>query len=91
MSQECSTLDREHGSLEEPLRNALRVVLQGQEAVRFVEAAKEDVLNERVDIPTLQRLMNLVLLKVYHDQHAAAQESDKKRSNPDAAPVYRAG
>jgi hypothetical protein len=91
MKQDCSTLDREQGSLDEPLRKALRVILQGQDAARFVETAKEDVLHERADIPTLKRLMNLVLLKVYHDEVAAGQPSDDQRSNQDeAASVYRA-
>jgi hypothetical protein len=92
MAQDCSALDREQAPLDEPHRKALRVILQGQEAFRFVAAAKEDVLHERADIPTLQRLMNLILLKVSIDEVAAAQQSDKQRSVPDdAAPVYRAG
>ena len=92
MAQDCSALDRGQTSLDESHRKALRVILQGQEAFRFVAAAKEDVLHERADIPTLQRLMNLILLKVSIDEVAAAQQSDKQRSVPDdAAPVYRAG
>lgn len=92
MAQDCSALDREQAPLDESHRKALRVILQGQEAFRFVAAAKEDVLHERADIPTLQRLMNLILLKVSIDEVAAAQQSDKQRSVPDdAAPVYRAG
>jgi len=92
LAQDCSALDRGQTPLDEPHRKALRVILQGQEAFRFVAAAKEDVLHERADIPTLQRLMNLILLKVSIDEVAAAQQSDKQRSVPDdAAPVYRAG
>lgn len=92
LAQDCSALDREQAPLDEPHRKALRVILQGQEAFRFVAAAKEDVLHERADIPTLQRLMNLILLKVSIDEVAAAQQSDRQRSVPDdAAPVYRAG
>jgi hypothetical protein len=92
MKQDCNTLDREQGSLEEPLRKALRVILQGQDAARFVETAKEDVLHERADIPTLKRLMNLVLLRVYQDEAAARQPSDNQRSTlDDAASVYRTG
>ncbi|MEI6972984.1 MAG: hypothetical protein WCL44_15880 [bacterium] len=89
--QDCNILDRESGSLDESQRKALRVILQGQDAARFIENAKEDVLHERADIPTLQRLMNLVLFMVHYDQKAATQESDYIRSDPDAAPVYRAG
>jgi hypothetical protein len=87
---DCRMLDLERSSLDESHRKALRVILQGQDAVRFVEAAKEDVLHDRADIFTLQRLMNLVLFKVHHDKEAAVRASDKQRSDPDA-PVYRAG
>jgi hypothetical protein len=90
--QDCRLLDREESSLDETQRKALRVILQGQDAARFVESAKEDVLRELSDIPTLKRLMNLVLLKVYHDEVSTAQPSDNQRSNlDDAASVYRAG
>ncbi len=89
---DCSMLDREQSSLDESQRKALRVILQGQDAARFVEAAKEDVLHERADIPTLQRLMNLVLFKVSHDDLTATKLSDNQGSvSDDAAPVYRAG
>jgi hypothetical protein len=89
--QDCSVLDLERSPLDESQRKALRVIFQGQDAARFIENAKEDVLHERAEIPTLQRLMNLVLFMVHYDQKAAMQESDYIRSNPDAAPVYRAG
>ena len=92
MEEDCAMLDREQGSLDEMQRKALRVILQGQDAARFVEEAAEDVLHERADIPTLKRLMNLVLLKVYRDEVAAGQPSDNQRSTlDDAASVYRAG
>jgi hypothetical protein len=92
LSHDCSMLDREQSPLDEIQRKALRVILQGQDAARFVESAKEDVLHERADISTLQRLMNLVLFKVYHDEVATAPQSDTQRSErDDAASVYRAG
>ncbi len=90
MAQDCSIFDREQNILDEKQRKALRVILQGQDAVRFVEAAQKDVIREQADIPTLLRLMNLVLFKVYHDEVAASQPSDNQGSNPnDKAPVYR--
>ncbi|OGU09601.1 MAG: hypothetical protein A2X82_07630 [Geobacteraceae bacterium GWC2_55_20] len=92
LAHDFGLLDREQSRLDEMQRKALRVVLQGHDAGRFVESAKEDVLNERADIPTLLRLMNLVLFKVFHDQATAVNTSDNQRSDPDdAAPVYRAG
>jgi hypothetical protein len=92
MVQDCRSLDLEQEPLDETQRKALRVLLQGQDATRFVEAVKEDVLHEKADIQTLQRLMNLLLFKVSHDQHSFAQESKTQRSNlDDPTPVYRAG
>jgi hypothetical protein len=89
---DCSILDREQSLLDEKQRKALRVILQGRDAVGFAKAAKEDVMQERADIITLQRLMNLVLFKVHHDEVAAADSNDNQRSYlDDATPVYRAG
>ncbi len=91
MIQECRMLDREQGRLDEALRKDLRAILQGRDAAGFVEAAKDDVLNEQADIPTLQRLMNLVLLKVHHDEIMSAHPSQTQGSNLDeATPVHRA-
>jgi hypothetical protein len=92
MKQDCETLDRTQGTLDEAERKALRVILQGNDATGFVEEAAQDVLHERADIATLKRLMNLVLFKVHHDQAAASESTDNQRSIPDdAASVYRAG
>ena len=92
MKEDCGSLDREQGGLDEMQRKALRVILRGQEAARFVEEAKEDVLHERADIVTLQRLMNLLLFNVHIDQTTAAKLSDNQRSDQDdAAPVHRTG
>ncbi len=69
--EDCRAFDREPLVMDELQRTALRDILQGQDAARFVENATEDVLHERADIPTLQRLMNLIVLKVYQDQAPA--------------------
>ena len=85
---ECARLDRQAAELDEPLRKALLLVLQGQSVDQFLVAVRQDILLEQADIPTLQRLMNLLLLKVHHDQ----QQAMTRRSELDAAaPVYRAG
>lgn len=85
---ECGLLDQQAAELDEPLRKALLLVLQGQSADQFLAAVRQDILQEQADIPTLQRLMNLLLVKVHHDQ----QQTMTGRSEPDAAaPVYRAG
>jgi hypothetical protein len=91
LAEECSIFDREHASLNEEMRKALLVTLRGQQAFRFIETAKEDVMQEHADIPTLKCLMNLILLKVYHDESAASHSTDHQRSDLNVAPVYRAG
>ncbi len=91
MIQDCRMLDREQGRLDEALRKDLRAILQGRDASGLVEAAKDDVLSEQADIPTLQRLMNLVLLKVHHDEIMSAHPSQIQGSDlDDATPVHRA-
>lgn len=85
---ECGLLDQQAAELDEPLRKALLLILQGQSVEQFLAAVRQDILQEQADIPTLQRLMNLLLVKVHHDQ----QQTMTGRSEPDAAaPVYRAG
>jgi hypothetical protein len=89
LHQECSGLDRE---ADEPVRTALRAVMQGQDAACFVEVATDDVLSERADVATLKRLMNLLLLTVHHDQVRSTQGYENQRSaQDDAASVYRTG
>jgi hypothetical protein len=89
---DCSTLDRAQSKLDDSQRKALRVILQGQEAARFVMTAKEDVVHEQADTVTLQRLMNLLLFNVHHDHSMNRSQFDNQGSNrDDAAPVYRAG
>ena len=90
LAKECIILDRELDSLDERMRKALLVILKGQEASRFVEVVKEDVLHERADIPTLKCLMNLILLNVYHKEATASHQIDNQRSCLDVTPVYRA-
>ncbi|MEI6215255.1 MAG: hypothetical protein WCP10_14210 [Desulfuromonadales bacterium] len=92
LDHDCRTLDRESGALDQQQRMALRVVLQGDDASRIVESARQDVLNDQADISTLLRLMNLVLLTVYHDSVADFPLPDSNRSTKsDSTPVYRAG
>jgi hypothetical protein len=91
LAEDCRNLDQGgESSLDEVQCTALRAILQGQDAARFVEMAKEDILRERADIPTLKRLMNLLLFTVHHDEISAQRTTDMQRSHTDAAPVYRA-
>lgn len=85
---DCRSLEQQAAELDEPLRKALLLTLQGQGADQFLAAVRPEILQEQADIPTLQRLMNLLLVKLHHDH----QQATTQRSVPDAAaPVYRAG
>lgn len=91
LTQECRMLDQQRTALDEAHRKGLLAILQGEQASRFVKAAHDDVLHDRADIPTLKRLMNLILIKVHLDETSIAKSTDNQRSEPDGAPVYRAG
>lgn len=92
MKHDCELLSREHSRLDESQRKALRVILPGEDAERFVQDATQDVLHDRADIATLKRLMNLVLFTTHHEALTASKPSDRQRSNlNDASSVYRAG
>lgn len=90
--QQCCQLDQAATELDEPLRTALRLILQGQDCDGFLSMIKQDVLQDRADLGTLQRLMNLVLLSVHHEgQQAARPDRTGGNGRHDATPVYRAG
>jgi hypothetical protein len=91
LAQDCSRLDRELDQMDENQRKAMNVILQGQDAERFIKTAKNEVLHEQADISTLQRLMNLVLFMVHHGQATALHSTENQRSDRNGAPVYRAG
>jgi hypothetical protein len=92
MEQDCDALNREQAALEEDQRKALRVILPGEDAARFVRDATQDVLHERADVATLKRLMNLVLFTTHHDALTEVKPTAKQRSNQyDATSIYRAG
>ncbi|HEY4743848.1 MAG TPA: hypothetical protein VIH45_04260 [Desulfuromonadaceae bacterium] len=91
LADQCRLLDRAAGELDEPLRKALRFTLQGQEAGSFLDTVRQDVLQERADLPTLRRLMNLVLLTVCCDGNRQTDETNTRECPDDAAPVHRAG
>jgi hypothetical protein len=90
LEDECRRLDQESSGLDDEVRKALRFTLQGQGAARFLASIKEDVLLEKADVTSLQRLMNLILLTVSINERQIAQESTVARSDQeDATPVHR--
>ena len=92
LCQDFGMLGKENGLLDESQRKALHVILQGKDAGSLVEAAKDDVLQDQADIPTLQRLMNLILFKAHHDSIKSALPSENQTSKHDyETSIYRAG
>ncbi len=87
LQSQCRLLDQQSDQLDETVRKALRLTLQGQDADSFLSAIRQDLLQERADIPTLQRLINLLLVTVNHQQPSTPQRS----ASDAAAPIYRAG
>lgn len=87
LQSQCRALDQQADQLGDPVRKALRLILQGQGVDQLLKVIRQDILQEQADIPALQRLINLILVKIHHDQ----QQSIIQRSDRDAAaPVYRA-
>lgn len=87
----CRLLDREAAASDEIFRTTLRLVLHDRSAAAFVDDIRDDVLHERLAPAPLRRLINLVLLKVWHDEHHATAPTCRMDGLNDATPVYRAG
>lgn len=85
-------IDREALPTDSSLAPALRSILKGQGCVTFLNQAREDLLDERADTETLQRLINLILLSVYFDEKRAGLAEHTSRSNQEhATSIHRAG
>lgn len=82
--EQCSRLEQQADRLDQEQRRALQMVLQGQDARQFLGTVRQDLLQERADIPTLQRTINLLLVKLHHDHQSSRQLSGTERSQADA-------
>ncbi len=69
----CRIMDQEESNLEESVRKALRLSLQGEDAASFLKNRKEDVLQGKASISTLQRIINLLLITVYSDAQPVSE------------------
>jgi hypothetical protein len=88
----CRKHFQDRSGMDQPVRKALAFTLQGQGSALFLERIKKGVLAEQADIPTLQKLMNLVLLTVHCEEIRTRDESTSKRSHENyATPIHRAG
>jgi len=68
----CRTLDTTAAESGSEFQTALRLILHDRPAGEFMADIRRDTLDERLDLVTLRRLMNLLLLKVRHDEQASA-------------------
>ena len=82
--EQCSRLEQQADRLDQEQRRALQMVLQGQDARQFLGTVRQDLLQERADIPTLQRTINLLLVKLHHDHQSSRRLSGTERSQADA-------
>lgn len=89
LCDECRLFDRQATQLDDESTKALRLTLQGQGVDEFMRAIRQDILLGQADIPTLQRLMNLILVKVHHDEMVARNAATTRSNQYATAPIYR--
>ncbi|BCS53371.1 hypothetical protein [Geobacter sp. SVR] len=91
LADSCRQMDREGEGLPEPVRVALRHLLRGASAEALLEQGREAMLGEHPDRETLQRLMNLFLITVHHDELTDNHTEQGEARYDDAASIHRAG
>jgi hypothetical protein len=74
-------------SSNDSLSKTLRFILNDSGAMQMLDILKDDVVEERVNLEHLTKLIHLVLVVEYIDQLAAKHEE----AEDDPAPVYRTG
>jgi hypothetical protein len=71
LEEDCLKADLHSGDMDEKTVDALRSVLGGTAAVDFLRKVKRDLLEERVPLDMLRRVINLVLVTIHHDSARA--------------------
>lgn len=85
LQQQCIKLEQQADQLDQEQRHALQMALQGQSAGQFLQAVREELIHEQADIPTLQRTVNLLLVKLHHDYQISRRSSGVERGQANAA------
>jgi len=81
LAGEYSRLERA-ARQDDQMRQALRHTLRGMDTASFLSGISEDIMQERANVPDLQTVMNLILLKVHHEESESGRESHT-HSEPD--------
>jgi hypothetical protein len=87
LKEDCRMIDKSILSSNDSLSKTLRFILNDSRATQILDILKDDVVEERVDLEHLIKLIHLILVVEYTDQLAAKHEE----AEDDPAPVYRAG
>jgi hypothetical protein len=87
LREDCRMIDKGIMSSNDSLSKTLRLILNDSGAMQMLDILKDDVVEERVNLEHLTKLIHLVLAVEYIDQLAAKHEE----AEDDPAPVYRTG
>ena len=87
LKEDCRMIDKGILSSNDSLSKTLRFILNDSGAMQMLDILKDDVVEERVNLEHLTKLIHLVLAVEYIDQLAAKHEE----AEDDPAPVYRTG
>jgi hypothetical protein len=87
LTEDCRMMDKSILGSGDSISKAMRFILNDSGAARMLAILTDDVVEERVDLEQLIKLIHLILVVEYIDQLAAKHEE----AEDDPAPVYRAG
>jgi hypothetical protein len=71
LEEDCLQADLHSGDMDEKTVDALRSVLGGTAAIDFLRKVKRDLLEERIPLDMLRRVINLLLVTIHHDSARA--------------------
>jgi hypothetical protein len=87
LKEDCRMMDKSILGSSDAISKALQFILNDSGAAQMLAILGDDVVEERVDLEHLIKLIHLILVVEYVDQLAAKHEE----AEDDPAPVYRAG
>lgn len=90
LQKRCRQLNRSECQMDEQVGKALRLTLQDQDAEQFLGGLREEILTAQAPLPIVQRLINLLLITIYHDAQQGTAPSLPSGEAEHAAPVYQA-
>ena len=73
LEEDCHQADMRSAGPDEKTGEALRSVLGGMGAADFLRKVKRDLVEERLPVETLRRVINLVIVTIHHDTARAGR------------------